>query len=80
MMIRIADQKLEEEDYYNALDWYEQAYAEVKEQDVAVKIANLHIFPARLRERPSGPFCASFAATGKTFISRSASLMRSASR
>jgi peptidoglycan-associated lipoprotein len=44
MMIKIADQKLEEEDYYNALDWYEQAYAEVKEQDVAVKIANLYFF------------------------------------
>ncbi|MBK7410294.1 MAG: OmpA family protein [Saprospirales bacterium] len=43
-MMKIADQKMEEEDYYNALDWYEQAYEEVKDDEVSVKIANLYFF------------------------------------
>lgn len=43
-MIKIADQKLAEEDYYNALDWYEQAYEEVQDVDVAMKIARLYYF------------------------------------
>ncbi|MCB9284958.1 MAG: OmpA family protein [Lewinellaceae bacterium] len=43
-MIKIAEQKMAEEDYYNALDWYEKAYDEVKDNETSVKIANLYFF------------------------------------
>lgn len=41
-MVKIADQKLEEGDYYNALEWYEKAYEESQDKDLAAKIANLY--------------------------------------
>lgn len=43
-MLKIADQKLEEGDYYNALDWYEQAYEESQDKEVAARIANMYFF------------------------------------
>ena len=41
-MIKTAEEKLAQGDYYNALEWYEKAYEESEDKDVAVKIANMH--------------------------------------
>lgn len=41
-MIRVAEEKLAEKDYYNAIDWYEKSYEERRDYDVAMIIANLH--------------------------------------
>jgi len=37
-MIQTADERIEEGDYYNALDWYRQAYNESKATDLAMSI------------------------------------------
>jgi len=42
ILIKTADQKLAEGDYYNALDKYEKAYDEIQDLPLAVKIANLY--------------------------------------
>jgi peptidoglycan-associated lipoprotein len=42
-MIKTAEEKLAEGDYYNALEWYEKAYEESQDKDVAVKIANMYL-------------------------------------
>lgn len=39
VMIQTADERVEEGDYYNALDWYRQAYNESKASDLAMSIA-----------------------------------------
>ncbi len=43
MMIETAEASLEIPDYYTALEWYENAYKETRDPDIAVKIANLQI-------------------------------------
>src|SRR5678816_449117 len=43
MMIETAEASLEIPDYYTALEWYENAYKEQKDPDVALKIAELQI-------------------------------------
>ncbi len=40
-MIETAELALEKDDYYNALHWYEKAYDEKRDKDVAARIANL---------------------------------------
>ena len=44
VMVQVADEQLENADYYNALDWYNRAYKEQKKKDNALrfKIAKLH--------------------------------------
>ncbi|MFT4566650.1 MAG: peptidoglycan-associated lipoprotein [Saprospiraceae bacterium] len=39
VMIQTADERIEEGDYYNALDWYRQAYNESKATDLAMSMA-----------------------------------------
>ncbi len=41
-MLKTADERMELGDYYNALDWYDKAYKEVKSEDVALSIAFCH--------------------------------------
>jgi len=43
MMIETAEASLEIPDYYTALEWYENAYKEERDPDVALKIAELQI-------------------------------------
>jgi peptidoglycan-associated lipoprotein len=43
MMIETAEASMEIPDYYTALEWYENAYKEEKNPDVAMKIAELQI-------------------------------------
>jgi len=43
MMIETAEASMEIPDYYTALEWYENAYKEEKNPDVAMKIADLQI-------------------------------------
>ena len=43
-MIKVAEKKMAEEDYYNALEYYEKAYEEAQDLEIAVKIANLYYF------------------------------------
>ncbi len=43
MMIETAEASLEIPDYYTALEWYENAYKETRDPDIAVKIAYLQI-------------------------------------
>lgn len=43
MMLKIAEEKYEAFDYYNALEWYEKYYDETKDKTVANKIAELHL-------------------------------------
>ena len=40
-MVRTAEEKMEEKDYYNAVEWYQKAYDEQKDYDIAIKIADL---------------------------------------
>ncbi|MFK8104252.1 MAG: OmpA family protein [Saprospiraceae bacterium] len=42
-MIEVAEDNLAKYDYYNALDWFEKAYKEERDTEVAYKIANLHV-------------------------------------
>ena len=42
-MIEVAEDNLDKNDYYNALDWFEKAYKEERNNDVAYKIASLHL-------------------------------------
>jgi len=42
-MIRVAEQKLAQQDYYNALDYFERAYEEREEQSLLPKIADLQL-------------------------------------
>ena len=42
MHVEVGDERMEQADYYNALDQYEQAFKQEKTEDLAVKIANLH--------------------------------------
>ncbi len=41
--IKVAQQKLEEGDYYNALEWYEKAYETRQEESLIPIIADLHL-------------------------------------
>lgn len=41
-MLATAEEQLEMRDYYNALVWFEKAYEENRELDIAYKIATLH--------------------------------------
>ncbi len=41
-MLATAEEQLELRDYYNALTWFEKAYEENRELEIAYKIANLH--------------------------------------
>ncbi len=43
MMIETAEKSLLIPDYYTALEWYENAYKETRDPDIAIKIANLQI-------------------------------------
>ena len=43
MMIETAEASLEIPDYYTALEWYENAYKETRDPDIATKIATLQI-------------------------------------
>lgn len=40
-MVAIAEEKLAEHDYYNALDWYEKAYEERKDDETSIIIARM---------------------------------------
>ncbi|WP_235296711.1 OmpA family protein [Portibacter marinus] len=42
-MLDAADEALENNDYYNALEWYEQAYREERDYDLAILIADLNM-------------------------------------
>ncbi|WP_235292103.1 DUF1573 domain-containing protein [Portibacter lacus] len=42
-MLDAADEALDNNDYYNALDWYEKAYKEERNNDLAILIADLHL-------------------------------------
>lgn len=42
VMIETADKSLDSNDYYNALDWFEQAYKEQRSDEIAYTIAHLH--------------------------------------
>jgi peptidoglycan-associated lipoprotein len=42
-MIDAADEALDNNDYYNALEWYEKAYKEERNNDLAILIADLHM-------------------------------------
>lgn len=44
IMLETADSALVQNDYYNALDWFEQAYGEERTDEVAYTIAHLHMF------------------------------------
>lgn len=41
-MVETAEEAFAANDYYNALDWYEQAYKERRDRQMALKIAELH--------------------------------------
>ncbi len=41
VMLDTGDEQVEKKDYVNALDWYEQAYKEQKDKDLALEIAYL---------------------------------------
>jgi len=43
IMIETADKALDNNDYYNALDWFEQAYEVERTDEVAYTIAHLHM-------------------------------------
>src|SRR5687768_17119987 len=47
MMIETAEASMAIPDYYTALEWYENAYKETRDPDIAVKIAELQV---RLRD------------------------------
>ncbi len=42
-MLDAAEEALDNNDYYNALEWYEKAYKEERNYDLAVLIADLHM-------------------------------------
>lgn len=42
-MLEAAQTSMEKFDYYNALDWYEQAYDDKKDKDIAYKIGKLNL-------------------------------------
>ena len=41
-MVEAAEESLEAKDYYNALDWFQQAYKERRDRVMALRIAELH--------------------------------------
>lgn len=41
LMLEVADEKYAEQDYYNAAEWYEKAYTELRTQELAIRIADL---------------------------------------
>ena len=43
VMIKTAEEQYALQDYYRALDWYEKAYDEERDDELAYKIANLHL-------------------------------------
>jgi peptidoglycan-associated lipoprotein len=43
-MIKTADEQLEKQDYYNAIDWYEKAYEEQRDYDLAIRLGHLNYF------------------------------------
>lgn len=43
VMLQTADKALENDDYYNAVDWFEQAYKEQRSDELAYTIAHLHM-------------------------------------
>ncbi len=47
MHIEVADERFEQGDYYNALEQYEEAYKQERDDQLALKIADLHY---RLRD------------------------------
>ncbi len=42
MMIELAEEQFELGEYFNALEWYEKAYKEVRTEDVALTVGYLH--------------------------------------
>ena len=42
LLIEAADEKLEQHDYVNAVQWYEEAYKELRTEELAVKIAGIY--------------------------------------
>lgn len=42
MMIEAAEESYKKGDYYNAVEWYEKAYKEEKDKDIAAEVAYLH--------------------------------------
>ncbi len=54
-LIEAAEESLEYNDYYNALEWYGKAYKESKDKDIKAKIANLQ-FLMRNYSRASKSF------------------------
>jgi peptidoglycan-associated lipoprotein len=42
MMINTAEEQMEKKDYYRALEWYEKAYEESKDRELAIIIADLN--------------------------------------
>ncbi|MBK8954690.1 MAG: OmpA family protein [Saprospiraceae bacterium] len=42
-LVRSGDEQIEKGQYYRALEQYEKAYKEIKERDIAVKIAKAHL-------------------------------------
>lgn len=42
-MLEAAEEALENNDYYNAVEWYEQCYREQRDKDMAILIAGLHM-------------------------------------
>ena len=44
MMLETADNSFDIEDYYNAAEWYEKAYKEQKDKDIAIKVAQCNYY------------------------------------
>ena len=44
MMITMAEEQMEKLDYYRALEWYEKAYEESKDKELAILMADLNYF------------------------------------
>jgi len=44
MMLETADNSFDIEDYYNAAEWYEKAYKEQKDKDIAIKVAQCQYY------------------------------------
>ena len=53
MMVQTAEEQMEKKDYYRALEWYEKAYDESKDIELAIIIADLSYI---LRDYKNSPF------------------------
>jgi outer membrane protein OmpA-like peptidoglycan-associated protein/tetratricopeptide (TPR) repeat protein len=42
IMLKVAEERMEQKDYYNALDWYEKYYDKTKDKSVAYQIGMMH--------------------------------------